>query len=426
MSGGEVNPPEIVQAGVGASALIRRVRHPELRVGALFLISSLTFQGARFAATLLAAAMLGPADFGQWALVVAVLAYTPYATVGVVNAINREVPIYLGAQRAEQAHRSEEASVGASIVAGVILLVGLAIAGYMLGTPPLFSLAVGVAAGFQQLAFCYQATLRARIRFREAALVQFAMAGVFLVLAVPGLVWGGLTGLLAAQAASYALATILCALWLRRDLRPTLPLPVLRGQVRSGLPIAIGGLAFAGLTSQDRWVVALTGTPVELGRYGFASTMASGLILIVLIVAQQMYPRMGFAYGRSGRAAATQLAGRQSIIAGGTTALAALALVAGTGVLVAFVLAKYGGSITPLVVLSVAAFVLGLASGATNLLLVVDRAWRLVVVYATGTIVGFVSGYLLTMVGVGIVAPAIGTMIGAATVAITAGNAVRK
>ena len=409
----------------GIRWLLANARRPELRAGVAYLLSSLAFQGARFTATLFAAALLGPAEFGQWALIVAVLAYTPYATIGIVNAMNRDVPIFLGGRRGEEAFTSERAALGASIVSATVLVAGITAAGVVLQMSMTFAIAFGLAAGFQQLAFCYQATLRARIRFSAAALAQFAMAGLFVVLAIPGLLMAGLSGLVAALAAAYALATALSATMLRSDLRPSLPVNILRSQVRTGLPIAIGGLAFAALTSQDRWVVAITGTATDLGQYGFASTMASGLVLLLLIVAQQMYPRMGYAFGHDGRDAASDLARRQSTIAAGIVAVAAVGLVLGTVVLVAVALPDYSPSVEPLVVLAMSVCVLGVASGATNLLLVVNRAWRLVAIYAAGTVAAFSTGYALAMADAGIVAPAVGTLVGGVVVATSAAIAVR-
>lgn len=402
------------------TTLLRRVRQPALRAGFLFLLSSLAFQGVRLLVTLIAAAALGPADFGAWVLVVAVLAYTPFASLGAVNAMNRDVPILLGQSKADDALRSEEAALGASLVSAAVLVIGVVTAGLALGADLGFVLAFGAVAGLQQVAFCYQATLRARIRFGDAAIQQFAMAAIFLVMALPGLALLGVTGLILAQAGTYGLVAALSVLRWRPEVRPLLPTQLLRDQVHRGLPIALSGLAFALVTSQDRWVVALTGTAQDLGQFGFASTLASGLILLLLVVGQQMYPRMGFTYGRSDRAAAVRLATRQSLLAGGLMGAGAIGLFVATATLVQVAMPRYAASLPPLAILCVAVCVLGVASGPTNLLVVVGRAWRLVVVYATGAVVAFVTGYLLAMSGAGLIGPACGTLVGAVVVAVAA------
>ena len=407
------------------SDLIARARTPALRASFLFLLSSIAFQGVRFLLTLIAAAILGPPDFGIWVLAVAVLAYTPYATLGVVNAMNRDVPILLGQSKPHEASRSEEAALGASLVSSGVLFVGIVVVGVTLRAGPALVLSFASAVALQQIVFCYQATLRARIRFGEAAVQQLTMTGVFLVAALPGLATFGVTGLVLAQAAAWGSAAVLSAGLMRPDLRPSLPASLLRGQVRSGLPIALSGLAFAMLATQDRWVVAIAGSAQQLGQYGFASTVASGLIFLLLIIGMQMYPRMGFVYGRSDRAAALPLAKRQSLIAAGVMSIAAVGLFGATVILVDFRLTAYAASLPPLAMLCVAGCVLGVASGPTNLLVVVGRAWRLVGVYVAGAAVAFVSGYALMGAGIGLVAPALGTLLGSVVVALAATTMVR-
>lgn len=407
------------------SSLFARVRTPAIRAGLLFLLSSIAYQGVRFLLTLIAAAILGPPDFGVWVLVLAVLVYTPYATLGVVNAMNRDVPILLGQSKPHEASRSEEAALGASLVSAGALFAGIVSLGLLLGAGSALVLSFAAAVALQQIVICYQATLRARIRFREAAVQQFAMAGVFLVAALPGLATFGVTGLVLAQVAAWGLAAVLSAWLWRPDLRPTLPASLLQGQLRSGLPIALSGLAFAMLVTQDRWVVAITGSAQELGQYGFASTVASGLILLLLIIGQQMYPRMGFVYGRSDRSAARRLAGRQSLLAAGLMGMGAVGIFGATVILVGVRLTDFSASLPPLAVLCVAGCVLGAASGPTNLLVVVGRAWRLVGAYVAGAVVAFVIGYALTAAGVGLVAPSIGTLLGSVVVALTATALVR-
>jgi len=407
-------------------ALLAGRRYKELRGGLLYLLSSFAFQGTRLFATLVAAAILGPEQLGVWALAVAILSYTPFATGGAVNAMNREVAILLGQGRVDDAVRSEATALGASIASAVALLVTLTAGALLIGAQPGFAIAFGLAAGFQQIAFCYQATLRARVRFTEAAVAQLAMAVAFLALGIPGLFAWGLSGLIVAQAAAYALVTLIAAIRWRRDLVPTLARPILGSQVRTGLPIALSGLAFACLTNQDRWVVAAFGTPEDLGQYGFASTMASGLTLLVLVIGQQLYPRMGFALGRSGRAAAAGLARRQSVIALAATTGGGVALFAGTAALVLGALPAYTPSLLPLAILCVGSAILALASGPTNLLVVIGSARMLVLVYAMGAVVALALGAAMLTGGAGLAGAAVGTVVGSVVVVVAATLKVRS
>ncbi|HEY3411652.1 MAG TPA: hypothetical protein VGM51_01200 [Armatimonadota bacterium] len=407
------------------SALLARFRTPSLRASLLFLVSSIAFQGARFLITLVGADALGPADFGVWVLVVAVLSYTPYATLGVVNAMNREVPILLGRSRPHEARESEEAALGASLVSAIGLFLLILGVGLVQRSDPWLMFFVAVAVSLQQVVFCYQATLRSRIRFGEAAAQQFVMAGVFLLVSLPALSALGVAGLIAGQSAAWASAAILSAMTLRPDLRASFPVALLRRQIRSGLPIALSGLAFAMLVTQDRWVVAAAGGGQELGLYGFASTVASALLLLLLIIGQQMYPRMGYVYGQRDREAARRLATRQSLLTAALTGTGGIAILAVTAMLVRARLGDFAPSLLPLAILCIAGTILGAASGSTNLLVVIGRAWLLVGVYLTGACSAFAIGLILLISGVGLAGPAIGTLVGAVVVATAATALVR-
>lgn len=270
--------------------------------GEFLALGSSTFflQFTRFAVALLAAKIVGPEEWGRWYLLSLVLTYGVAVHFGILNGMNREVPLFHGKRDLLRVERIRASALGSVLITSSLACVG--IAGFALVVPrdefrwlllhlvPLF-----VAT---QLHVWLQTYLRSAGQFRLLAKEQLGLSGAFLLIVPAFIVGAGLPGYLWGQSLALG-TTTLAAVWLCNvSRRPALDLREVLHLARVGLPILLVGLLFSVFTTVDRWVVAGFLGTTELGYYSLALMVSSGLNLIPLTVAQQMYPRMAEARGR--------------------------------------------------------------------------------------------------------------------------------
>lgn len=350
--------------------------------------------------------------------------YTTHANLGVLSAANRDIPILLGAERADDAERVEGLALGGSLVAGVVAAVLAGAAALAAGggwTAIALPLAAAVLA--QQVYLAFQVSLRARLDFFVAGAQQSGLAVAVLLGGTALVLAAGLVGLTWAQALAFAFGVAI-VLPVRRMARARLDPSGLAGLVRIGAPIMLSGLAYVGATTIDRWVVAAAGDADDLGAYALASTLAAGLLFLSLLVAQQAYPRMAMAYGAGASPGAMRrIALLQGGIAAAVVAIPALVLTLGAPLVVPWLLPAYEAAIGPLQVLSLAYLVLAAGSGFSNLLVTVGRAWSLLLIQLTTMVLGAVLGWIGLGGGLGLVGVAGGMLVAyllfvAATVAV--------
>ncbi len=364
----------------------------------------MAYQGARLVVQVIAAAILAPADFGIWGLVVVILMYTTHANLGILSAANRDIPILLGAERASDAERVEGLALGGSIMAGVVAAILAGIAALAAGggwTAIALPLVAAILA--QQVYLAFQVSLRARLDFFVAGAQQSSLAVAVLVGGTALVLAAGLVGLTWAQALAFALGVVI-VLPVRRMARARVEVSGLGELVRVGAPIMLSGLAYVGATTIDRWVVAATGDADDLGAYALASTLGAGLLFLSLLVAQQAYPRMAMAYGAGASPAALRrLAVLQGGIAALVVAIPAVVLIVGAPIVIPWLLPAYEAATAPLQVLSLAYLVLAAGSGFSNLLVTVGRAWSLLVIQLATMVLGAVLGVVAMGAGIGLV-----------------------
>jgi O-antigen/teichoic acid export membrane protein len=344
---------------------------------AVFMASSAAFQASRLGVNLLAAALLDPASFGLWSIVVTVMTYTTYGNLGVTSGANRQIPLKLGGRQHNEASATEGAALAGALSAGGVLaaltLVAAAVVG---GRWTGLALPVALAIGLQQIYLFYQVSLRARLDFNKASVHQGLLALGFPAIGVPLLVLVGLPGLALAQAIAYGVGSLIVAVAWRPSLRPVVDWHRIVALAGDGFPIMLSGLAFSALASIDRWVVLGWGGEELLGHYALASTLSGSMMFVSLLVAMQFYPRIAVRHGagETGREL-FGVAVRQSALSALLVLPIALVIIAGAPLAVPAFFPRYVEAIGALRVLAVGYVVLAAASGFTNLLVTIGRAW---------------------------------------------------
>ena len=410
-------------SGVGnvASAIGRR----QVAEFALLAGSTVLFQGSRLGVGFIAAAVLTPAQYGAWGLVLALLSYGVYANLGILSGANREIPRLLGSGAASEAKRVEDAAFGATLVASAFILI--------LGLPAVFAipgrgvdvrvLAV-TAVALQQLYLFYQTSLRSRLEFNRASLQQALLAAAFPLASVPILWLIGVAALVVGQGVAFATGAVLVwAAW-RRRLRPSFDAAAIRHLVAVGMPIMVAGVVYAILTTADRWLTLWLLGDAALGAYTLATLISSALLLLALVVAQQLYPRMAMRFGANGTAAAVwPMARQQGVLVLALLLPAVVLIVALTPLAITTWLPSYREAIPAVMMLPFGFLILAAGSGFMNLLVTVGRSGTYLVCLLIGLIVEVLAAALLAPNGIGLTGIALAASSGFAAATATSAAA---
>lgn len=377
---------------------------PRVREAGAFTAATAVYQACRLSLMIAAAAVLGPATFGVWVLLVVLVQYSGALGLGITNGAGREIPYLRGGGQEHEAHLVESAGWGGAVLtalgAGSIAFMS----GWVLVTPdveqrPLVVGLFAVAVALQQPLLFGQAVLRSSFRFGAAA-VQLAVMGLVLLVTGAALLRFGVAGLMAALTASTICGLLVAVRRSGGRGRPIFRRDVIRRLIGIGLPIMVAGLIFALLTTLDRWLVLVFLGIDAVGVYGLAGMAISGLLLVPAVLGQQTYPRLAFAHGAGSPAADLRgMAERQGrLIAAAVVGLAIpTGLAAAVGVPV--FLPAYEEAVPALIAGLAAVVAYGSASGYANLLNTVGAYRRYLAVQVISLVVDLTLSVLALAAG---------------------------
>jgi len=336
----------------------------------------LAVQGVRVGATLVGARHLAKADMGTWNLVVSLTWYFQLAQLGVVNAMNREIPVLLGAGRHARADGVAATALWWATVPTLTAVVVAAVAAYAGGVrawPVLLTAACCI--GAQHLQAYWQALNVARGRLTNVVAQQAAVIAGLLGLTVLLVPRAGLVGLLAAHAGAYGCAALIGSRGGRVQARRWPSLRLTRQLSAIGLPFMLIGILQTALLSADRWVIAGTIGAAGVGSYTLAILVATGMQVLPQAYGQLMYAQMGVAFGRTrSHLELRRLLVRQSLRAYAVALAAAVAATLAVHLAVPRMLPAYANGIAAASFLAFGVASLSLASGGANYLNVTGRS----------------------------------------------------
>lgn len=378
---------------------------------ALFAFSTVLLQVSRFGVNMAAARWLGPATYGVWNGFTLALTYAPILTLGVINAMNREVPLLTGKGDQAAAQRVIQVtfavSLATSLLAGLAAIVlGLSQANTLAGRAAVF---LGVLLMAQQIYLYLQLWLKCNIRFSAMSYQQMIYAFIYPLLVLPATALGGLNGFILGQAIAVLGVSTWIIIALQAPVAARFDWQVFLSLVKIGLPIIAAGTLYGLLTTIDRWVI-LTYLGVEpLGHYSLAIMASSMLGLLPMVVSQQMYPRMARRFGETGNVRALQpMIIRQALFGSGVTAPVLGIVYVGLPWLVAVFLQDYAAGVEPARVLLIGLACLPLAGGVANFLNTVGKQNYYLAIQGVGALLNLALEVAFVKAGLGLVGVAWG------------------
>ena len=368
----------------------------------------------RFVVALIAAKKLGPATWGIWQLLYLILAYSSFIHLGVINGMNREIPVLNG--RGDQQSASLIRAVSLGFVLASSMLAGLAIFIFALSIDTMTA-AVPLR-WMPMLLIMYllhrylEVYLRSDKLFGHVSLQQLLLAVAFPVIAVPLLSVHELSGYIVGQTIAIGLTCLFIikispvCLKLRFRLTETIRL------LKIGFPIMTAGILYTLMMTVDRVIISTLLTMQQLGYYSLSILVMASLSLIPLVVGQQIFPRMAEAWGRTSKSKELiPWIRRQVFMSISLTAPMVLAAYIILPPIVKHFLVEYTSGITAMKITLVTPLFLGMTSAFGNFLNTVDKQSYLLLFQILAVCLNIVLNIVFIQVGLGITGVAIGTTI---------------
>ena len=267
-------------------------------------VSAIVSQAFGLITGLWVARVLGPSEFGIWNAVSLVLVYGAYLEFGVLSAMGRDLPFYLGQGDVEKAAAIEGAARRTTIF-GAFLAALFVIAFSFLPTHSskmaLGLQAMAVVLILQQGYTYHRILLRSYNQFRELSQQQVLFAIINSGLAIAFVFFLGLGGRLIAAIMAQSVIVLYAV-----SRNPWRPVPKFDSHVtwslmRVGMPIIISGFILSLLTTVDRLMVITFFDEKQLGFIGIALLIAGVMSLIPGMAIQVLVPRINHQYGSSGK-----------------------------------------------------------------------------------------------------------------------------
>ena len=293
----------------------------------LYVLITGTVKVASALANFLILSWVIPELIGIWQLLGVVQSYTSILGLGVINAMNRELPFYYGRGDSNYAEGLAATAYAYTIIASSVGLFGYFLFFLcMLGSSENWAVATAAAG----LVWCLgnyrsylEGTFRTGAHFGTLSKCHL-IESVLGIITLPIVAWYGFLGLLLR---SFLLAAI--GVVILHILRPVRVLPKLKYQhlkklVLVGLPLFLNAYLLSLTNGVDRLLLAGFGI-TQVGLFAPVEAVAVMMATIPQALTTYFYPKMVFDYGKSGgKASILKQARWLSMIAACTTAVVAL------------------------------------------------------------------------------------------------------
>lgn len=401
------------------SKIVSIIKSPSLNLGIflkeflLFSASTVFYQGSRFVVSLVVASRLGPEVFGLWNALSLILTYGGVVSLGIISAMNRDVPLFQGKGDVKKVEEIRYVSWGctlcSSVVCGMIL--------FIMPTfiPLTFSMKtylqwMGLLFVADQLYSYFQAYLKSDRRFELMSYQQFIVAGILPIVVIPLVIVYALQGYIFGQAVVILAVSLVIVKFIPFTFRVTFDLQETFRLVKVGFPLMAVGMLYGLLTTVDRWVILTFLGVRELGYYSLAIMITAFLSIIPGVISQQVYPRMAETFGStSSYSSLKKWLTCQTIMALAVMVPIVIGVYFLLPTFIERFLPKYVPGITAAKIVLFGVLFLPLVGGVGNLLNVVDKQVYYMAVQGFVILINLGLNIALVKMGLGIEGVALGT-----------------
>ena len=390
----------------------------------IFYISWISTQLAKLLPYFFAARFFGPETAGFWSLLFIVLNFSKLGQLGVTNAMNRELPILLGAGNDEAGRKISDTAFIWNWITSVLVSLLMVVAGALFVKDStykdlcFFAAALSFCVSMQQY---YEMLAKCHKLLRVLSQSQWLYTLVVFVLSPMCLLIKNPYFLIISLLSAHVICLIRLYFGLSRLVSPKtrFSYDVLKRLLVVGIPLTgmIAGAIF--LTGFDKFVVAGYMSKADLGFYSLSIFTTNGLLLIPYAITQMTYVKLGYAYGSNnhsdGMVNTVLKDMRLPLIINICAVLVVYSF--GDKILMITFPQLYGG-LGVLKILVVGAFLITPMPGFSNMLMVLGGQWAYFITQIVGITITVIMFYLAVHFKTGINGVAYATVAGTSVQAV--------
>jgi O-antigen/teichoic acid export membrane protein len=329
-----------------------------------------------------------PADLGVWLALQLITIYGAHTHLGMLNAVNRQLPLHRGREEFDRAERIENVARGSL---SLIMLAGMAVVAVM-ALSGMGSSDYG--RGAIALAFTAIVTLgvefhlgifRSRNEFGRAGLAGVVNATV-IVAGLPLVYYWRYDGLLWRVALAAMITLAVCLGMNRWNFKVAFDWRETRSLIRTGAPILVVVLGLAAFAAMDRTLIVWLLDEQAMGHYALCFAVAKIMKMFPTTFGQVFYPRMTALYAKEGLSRnLLRHCVQASLLSVAAVSVTAVGAVAALPWAVDRFFPKYAPGLPALRIAIVAYVILSLAAGPTYFLISTMQKRRQLVALIAGT-----------------------------------------
>ncbi len=261
----------------------------------IVLIGTLSLRLSKFFIFLFAASKLGPNLWGSWNILLLFSMYFSHFHFGLINAFNREGPIYLDDKITfENIHTNVLSGIFISLFIFTVMLFFI-VSNYSVDTETIRLFVFYFL--FNQLYYFTEIYYKVKIQFKKIAFYQI-FRSIFLIISSFFLVDTFLINGLIIALMIPDIFFVLINIKIFKKIKFNLDTLLLKKYVRIGFPIMIVGFSFMLIQTIDRLIILRFFNQQDLGIYSLGGTVFQALLIFPQILSMQFYPRMIRSYGK--------------------------------------------------------------------------------------------------------------------------------
>ncbi len=252
----------------------------------------ISFIGAKF---------LGPSLWGKWQILNLILIYGPNAQMGVLNAMNRNVPLLRGQGKHEIVKETQSTVFSFQLIVSLLLIILVNLIALLWFPKDLLlpTFLLGVLLFVTMIHLYFQVYMKSTLNFYLFGKQQILLSILLFFLSPIVVLMPKISSIILVR--TFAITAVLLLIWKELRFSPIFKLDfaIIKELIRIGWPILSVGLVYTAMTTVDRIIIARYLGSTQLGYYSIAIMVSNLILLIPLIIAQQIYPRMTESWGKT-------------------------------------------------------------------------------------------------------------------------------
>jgi len=266
-----------------------------------YALAIVVYQFFRFGVNIWVARELGPEEYANWNIMQPILFYGMLLTLGMPNAINRQVPYLLGKKDIKKLRNSiNTTTFSLFFLLSLFIFISESVSLYFSldRTWQIFFVLLAI----WQFYIYSQIFLKSTQRF-DALSVQLLIFAFVQIITIAFFIKYGLKGYIISLGISSLISIVfnfkISDIFLKNIKIIHIEFTTLKPLLSIGLPIMLIGFLFYFLVTLDKLVIGYLFSKRELGFYTLAALTINIVIMITAIIDQQFYPRLCYQYGNS-------------------------------------------------------------------------------------------------------------------------------